>query len=249
MYTLYSLLVTFRMITIYVYSCLLSALSVVVVKPLNIDGRIGTNVTFKCSDWNVWTDVKYNVKYLCADPCSRVIIKAAFKETVRKNRIELTNSAEGLFVTFIHLRKSDSKKYYCAVERPGPDSYIEVNLKVIDESSTPKTTPKSFAVTKSSTVSSSSSDSITDLSPTAGNSLYWLLVLPFIIFGVLVLMLTRKMMKKQPMVVTPPEDAGESAGPDGVYRSLHPVTMDEDQVYSTVSPTRGVCDSTAKSQI
>ncbi|XP_051282595.1 uncharacterized protein LOC127378075 isoform X6 [Dicentrarchus labrax] len=126
------------------------------------------------------------------------------------------------------------------------------------ESSTPKTTPKSFAVTKSSTVSSSSSDSVTDLSasyttlyttPTAGNSLYWILVLPFIIFGVLILMLTRKMMKKQPMVVTPPEDAGESAGPDGVYQSLHPVTMDEDQVYSTVSPTRGVCDSTAKSQI
>uniref|UniRef100_A0A8P4KRC9 Immunoglobulin subtype domain-containing protein n=1 Tax=Dicentrarchus labrax TaxID=13489 RepID=A0A8P4KRC9_DICLA len=102
------------------------ALSVVVVKPLNIDGRVGTNVTFKCSDWNGWTNVKYHVKYLCADPCSRAIIKAAFKETVRKNRIELTNSAEGLFVTFIHLQKSDSKKYYCAVERPGPDSYIEL---------------------------------------------------------------------------------------------------------------------------
>ncbi|XP_051282589.1 uncharacterized protein LOC127378074 isoform X7 [Dicentrarchus labrax] len=186
MYTLYSLLVTFRMITIYVYSCLLSA-------------------------------------------------ESSTPKTTPKS-FAVTKSST------VSSSSSDSITDLSA-------SYTTLYTTPTAESSTPKTTPKSFAVTKSSTVSSSSSDSITDLSPTAGNSLYWLLVLPFIIFGVLVLMLTRKMMKKQPMVVTPPEDAGESAGPDGVYRSLHPVTMDEDQVYSTVSPTRGVCDSTAKSQI
>ncbi|XP_051282591.1 CMRF35-like molecule 5 isoform X3 [Dicentrarchus labrax] len=225
------------MITIYVYSCLLSALSVVVVKPLNIDGRVGTSVTFKCSDWNGWTNVKYHVKYLCADPCSRAIIKAAFKETVRKNRIELTNSAEGLFVTFIHLQKSDSKKYYCAVERTGPDSYIEVNLKVIDaESSTPKTTPKSFAVTKSSTVSSSSSDSITDLSasyttlyttPTA-SATQGLGSVPYLILGVTVILtillvllkLMRKTTKKQlkgvPSAERPQEDTPEEVEYDEI---------------------------------
>ncbi|XP_035515506.1 CMRF35-like molecule 3 [Morone saxatilis] len=181
-------------IMMYVYPCLLCALSVVVVKPLNIDGRVGTNVTFKCSDWNVWTDVKYHVKYLCDNPCSEnkhIIVKAEYGKTVRKNRIELTNSAEGLFVTFIHLQKSDSKKYYCGVERFGSDPLIEVNLKVTDGkfmlpififfnttiknhcivgklictlslfSESPKNTPATFAVTNSSTVSSGSSASIT----------------------------------------------------------------------------------------
>ncbi|XP_051241582.1 CMRF35-like molecule 5 isoform X3 [Dicentrarchus labrax] len=149
----------------YVYSCLLCALSVVAVEPLNLNGHVGKNVTFKCSDWNVWAGVKSNVKYLCDNPCSEnkhIIIKAEYGKTAHENRIELTNRAEGLFVTFTNLQKSDSKKYYCGVERFGPDPLIEVNLKVIDES--PKNTPATFAVTSSSTVSSSSSDSISAMS-------------------------------------------------------------------------------------
>ncbi|KAG7999883.1 hypothetical protein GBF38_001946, partial [Nibea albiflora] len=38
------------------------SLSVVEMKPLDINGRVGNNVTFKCSNWNSWTDVKYQGK-------------------------------------------------------------------------------------------------------------------------------------------------------------------------------------------
>lgn len=111
----------------------LVALSVVEVKPLEINGRVGKNVTVKCSDWNTWIDVKYNDKYFCHSPCSEekhIIVRAAFGKTQKKSRIEITNSVEGLFVTFTNLQKSDSKKYYCGVDRFGHDSLIEVNLQV-----------------------------------------------------------------------------------------------------------------------
>ncbi|KAI3352321.1 hypothetical protein L3Q82_005288 [Scortum barcoo] len=101
---------------------------------LDVSGRVGENVTVKCSGWKTWSDVKSNVKYLCESPCNDkdIIVKAAYKKTEHKNRIELTNSADGLFVTFTNLQKSDAKKYQCRVERVGHDSFIEVNLQVTD---------------------------------------------------------------------------------------------------------------------
>uniref|UniRef100_A0A3Q1BNY6 Immunoglobulin domain-containing protein n=1 Tax=Amphiprion ocellaris TaxID=80972 RepID=A0A3Q1BNY6_AMPOC len=114
---------------------LLAALTIVEVKTLDIVGHVGKNVTVECSDWNVWTNVNFNVKYLCESPCSEdkhIIIKAEYGQTKNNNRIELTNRENGLFVTFTNLTMSDSRKYYCGVERYGHDSFIEVNLKVID---------------------------------------------------------------------------------------------------------------------
>lgn len=112
----------------------LVALSVAEMKSLTVNGCVGNNVTFKCSNWNVWIDVKNNEKYFCNSPCSEEehIIRAAFQKTGRKNRIEITNSADGLFVTFTNLQKSDSKKYYCGVHRLNTDPLIEVNLEVTD---------------------------------------------------------------------------------------------------------------------
>lgn len=139
--------------TIYAYSCLLFALSVVEMKPLNITGHVGKNVTIECSDWDSVTDVKLGVKYFCDSPCSEdkhIIVKAEFGKTTKyKNRIEMSNTADGLFVTFTNLQESDSKTYYCGVERFGPDLYIKVNLKVTKDDSI---------------TSSNSSDNMTDMS-------------------------------------------------------------------------------------
>ncbi|XP_078021913.1 uncharacterized protein LOC117250372 isoform X2 [Epinephelus lanceolatus] len=260
-----SLPVSVTMKTIYAYSCLLFALSFVEMKPLSITGHVGRNVTIECSDWDSVTDVKYNVKYFCDSPCTEdkhIIVKAESGKTEYKNRIEVSNTADGLFVTFSNLQESDSKTYYCGVERFGPDLYIKVNLKVTKaESSSPKTTPKkvtagptlSFTVTDDSITSSYSSDNMTDMStshttlntmlptaPATGGAGY----VPYLTAGVasiitivmVVLILARKMMKKQQAVSTPPEDTVERAGPDQVYQSLHQFTMDEDKVYSTLTP-------------
>ncbi|XP_044046630.1 uncharacterized protein LOC122873666 isoform X3 [Siniperca chuatsi] len=244
------------MINIYAACCLLSALSIVELKTLDINRRVGENVTIECSDWNVWINVKSNVKYFCESPCSKdkhIIVKAAPGKTQQKKRIKLTNSAEVLFVTFTNLRKSDSKKYYCGAERFGHDLYIEVNLKVTDVGfSSPKTTPKTVivAVTNSSTMSSSSSDINTDMStsciihsttPTAPAT-HGAGSVPYLIIGVIVIItilmvllkLMMKMMKKQLKVVLsadmPQEDARENAG----YEKIRP----EDQ--PTVSQPAGV---------
>ncbi|XP_018536625.2 uncharacterized protein LOC108886321 isoform X2 [Lates calcarifer] len=195
---------------------------------LNITGHVGKRVSFVCSDWNTWTNVKSNVKYLCISPCTadkHIIIKAESGRTKRKDRIELINRGQDLFVSITHLQMSDSKKYFCGVERPGLDLLREVNLKVTDG---PRTTVKtvtvdstvSFTDMSSSTMSSGSSD-ITNLPMSyttapaasgAGNALYLTLGLIFIIsIAVVLLILVRKMMKKQLMVVTTPqEDIGEA---------------------------------------
>ncbi|XP_041789413.1 CMRF35-like molecule 9 [Chelmon rostratus] len=204
------------MIRICAFSCLLSALSVVEMKPLNIKGHVGETVTIKCSDWDTWFSVKSNVKYWCYSPCSdnkHIIIKAAFGETKHRNRIKLVNNGADAFVTFTNLQKSDSDKYYCGVDKFGFDLKTEVNLEVTEaESSRPKTTPKAFDV-NTSTMSSSSSDIITDIStshiiqPTTtpaseiarAGSVPYLIVGVCVIITILMALLTlmRKMMMKQ----------------------------------------------------
>ncbi|XP_040891234.1 uncharacterized protein LOC121180136 isoform X1 [Toxotes jaculatrix] len=210
------------MIKIYIYSCLLSALTIVEVKTLSRNGHVGKSVTFICSDWNVWTNTENNVKYLCQSPCSKdkdIIIKAAFGKTERKDRIYLTNTRQGLNVTFTNLQMSDSKKYICGLERFGSDSYIDMHLQVIDD---PTTTAKSttvgstvpLSVLSNFIMSSSTSDIITDMftsyttlhtttatgSTTAGaGSVPYLIIGSTVIITILMVLmkLMRKMMKKQ----------------------------------------------------
>ncbi|XP_077936642.1 uncharacterized protein LOC120825486 isoform X6 [Gasterosteus aculeatus] len=150
-----------------------------------------------------------------------------------------------MFVTFKDLQKSDSKTYYCGVDRFGIlDAYIKVFLEVTDAPSpspsmTPETvivfTTSSFAVTKSSTMSSNSSDVITDMStsyttlntttPAAQGSVGYVLYLVIGVVVIIILMvslkLVNKMNKQRLNVVSGADaanrDAQEGAGPDEVY--------------------------------
>ncbi|XP_075320665.1 uncharacterized protein LOC142379398 [Odontesthes bonariensis] len=114
---------------------LLVALSMVEAKTQIIRGRVGETVKVECSNFDASMSVTTNVKYLCNTPCNNVkhiIVKAAFQRTERKDRIQITNHGDILLVTFADLKLSDSKKYYCGVERYFWDSFEEVDLKVID---------------------------------------------------------------------------------------------------------------------
>ncbi|XP_034001774.1 CMRF35-like molecule 3 isoform X3 [Trematomus bernacchii] len=258
-------IIIFTMIEIYVYSCLLSALSFVEMKPLNIRGCVGEIVTCKCSEWNTLFGVRYNDKYFCRSPCTEdkhIIIKAASGKTTQQNRIRINNRGNDLFVTFTNLKKSDTNTYYCGVERKGPDILIKVNLNVTDAASYgPKKTPEtvdtfttlSSAVSNSSTLSSNNKHNITDVSASnttttttttpatqaAGSVPYLIAGLIFTFALVMVvLLLTRKLMKRGQRgldVSSPHEDIYDSARPDEVYQSLRPLTMDEVQVYSSLT--------------
>ncbi|XP_063739481.1 CMRF35-like molecule 5 [Eleginops maclovinus] len=222
------------------------------------------SVSFTCSGRNVWTNVQHNDKYFCRTPCTEnthIILKAASGKTTKRNRIEITNRGNDLFVTFTNLQKSDSNTYYCGVERSGRDSYIKVNL-LIDEA--PKKTPETVNIfpTLSSAVSNSS-DNIPDVSasnstintvtPTApatqgaGSASYLIAgLISLMTLVMVVVLLTRKLMKTGQRgldVSSPHEEIYEGERPDEVYQSLHPLTMDEDQVYSSLTPTRGDCTS------
>ncbi|KAG8014639.1 hypothetical protein GBF38_003215 [Nibea albiflora] len=74
----------------------LVALSIVEIQPVNIDGKVGKSVKFKCSGWNVWKNVEEEDKFFCNSQCSDVIVTAAFGKTERKDRIEITNRKDGL---------------------------------------------------------------------------------------------------------------------------------------------------------
>ncbi|XP_033976238.1 CMRF35-like molecule 1 isoform X3 [Trematomus bernacchii] len=233
-------IIIFTMIKIYMYSCLLSALSFVEMKILNIKGCVGERVSFKCSDWDTLIDVTSNDKYFCKSPCTKdkhIIIKAAPGKSTQGNRMRIITRGKDLFVTFTNLEKSDSNTYYCGVEITGPDAYIKVILKVTEaEPSITKKTPEtvdtfttlSSAVSNSSDVSASNT-TLSTPTPSAPATQAAVMV---------VLLLTRKLMKRGQRgldVSSPHEGIHNSARPDEVYQSLHPLTMDEDQVYSSLT--------------
>ncbi|XP_062420730.1 CMRF35-like molecule 9 [Pungitius pungitius] len=234
---------------IYAFFCILSGLSVVQMNPLYIKGRVGESVTISCSDWNVRTDVTENVKYFCSSPCTEdrhIISKAEYGKFQTKNGIKLHNKGKTLLVTFKSLQKSDSKTYYCGVERTGFDAYIKVILNVMDAlPSSPRMTPKtiinvptsSFAVTTSSTMSSNSSDVFTDAStsyttlntttpaaPAQGSdsSVLYLVVGVLVVITILMvsLKLMNMMMKRRSKVVSGADTVNTEPQQDAAYEEI-----------------------------
>ncbi|CAJ1052721.1 CMRF35-like molecule 5 isoform X1 [Xyrichtys novacula] len=254
------------MAQLYVYFCLLSALRTVMT--LTVNGRVGGHLTFKCSNWNVSSNVKHNVKYFCSNPCKndkQIIVKAESEKSKLKDRIEIVNSGEILYVTFFNLQKSDSGKYYCGVERGGWDSYIEVDLTVKDaKPSRPKKTPETVSdmETTSPSASTNGSTVFTDMPTTnetlnmttsiasashgAGYALYLIVGLIGLITLLMAgLILTIRIIKKRMVDIAMPQQQPPrmDGDPDQVYQSLNPVAIDQDQVYCTIPPKQTVQDT------
>ncbi|XP_030598417.1 CMRF35-like molecule 8 [Archocentrus centrarchus] len=99
-------------------------------KLIKVEGFQGRNVSFQCPHKLAWA---YD-KYLCKDPCTSredrlVTVKSGGR--AESGRITLVDSGDGSFtVTFSHLQLSDSQNYWCAVDRPGFDTYTEIQLTV-----------------------------------------------------------------------------------------------------------------------
>lgn len=100
-------------------------------KLMKIEGFQGRNVSFQCSHRLAWT---YN-KYFCKDPCGSEKDRLATVKSggrAESGRITLVDSGDGSFtVTFSDLQLSDShQKYWCGVDRPGLDTYTQIQLTV-----------------------------------------------------------------------------------------------------------------------
>ncbi|XP_051802089.1 CMRF35-like molecule 1 [Acanthochromis polyacanthus] len=223
------------------------ALIIVETTTLNIKGRIGKNVTVHCENWNVWTYVEDNAKYICNSPCKEdkdIFMKAEYGQTKKKNRIELTNAGYSLYVTFFNLKMSDSRKFYCGVERNGPDAYIEVNLKVTDDfkSSTVPTTNLEMMTGLSDSYTALDTTPIASASQGSGSVLYLTIGVIVILTTLIVLWRLVRTVRRKLNIVSgagsPQEDAQVNVDPDGVYQLLHPSMEDRSQVYSTLMLTK-----------
>uniref|UniRef100_A0A3B4F3S1 Immunoglobulin domain-containing protein n=1 Tax=Pundamilia nyererei TaxID=303518 RepID=A0A3B4F3S1_9CICH len=97
---------------------------------INLEEFEGRSVSFQCKH----KIASNSNKYFCKDPCKDEGEKLVTVEPGRRaesGRIALMDSGDGSFtVTFSNLQLSDSQKYWCAVERTGFDTYVEVQLTV-----------------------------------------------------------------------------------------------------------------------
>ncbi|XP_029950955.1 CMRF35-like molecule 5 isoform X2 [Salarias fasciatus] len=146
------------MIDIRVQICLLSVLSIVEMKIVSVTGRVGSAVSFHCSGWDTQTDIASYDKYFCKDPCKSgkdVILTASFMKTDQTNKIQISNKGESLLVTFTDLQMSDSKTYYCGVDRFFRDNYIKVNLKVLQAVQKPAETDSVGSIVSPAVINSS----------------------------------------------------------------------------------------------
>ncbi|XP_031145067.1 uncharacterized protein LOC116042810 isoform X2 [Sander lucioperca] len=115
--------------TISIFYCLLYAAGIEGAD-INVEGFEGEEVSFQCSHRFAW---KYN-KYFCKDPCKDsedVLVTVQSGKRVESGRIALVDSGDGVFtVTISQLQLSDLGKYWCAVDRPGFDTFTAVHLTV-----------------------------------------------------------------------------------------------------------------------
>lgn len=97
---------------------------------INVEGFERGEVSFQCQH----KFARKNHKYLCKDPCKvsdDILVTVESGRRAESGDITLVDSGDGAFtVTFSQLQLSDSGIYWCGVDRPGFDTYTEVQLTV-----------------------------------------------------------------------------------------------------------------------
>ncbi|XP_022052259.1 CMRF35-like molecule 1 [Acanthochromis polyacanthus] len=99
---------------------------------LSVEGKVGKEVTIKCSHSNAGS----NVKYFCKDPCKNEDILVTSKETNEDDsngKYSIKDEGNTFTVTISDLTEDDSGAYWCGIERFGVDTYNKVVLTVKKE--------------------------------------------------------------------------------------------------------------------
>ncbi|KAM6940374.1 uncharacterized protein FYW49_015722 [Xenentodon cancila] len=109
---------------------------------LEVSGHVGGTISIPCfGSWTTDNSPGNNSVYFCQGVCSgeNAFIQTKMKRFARQGRysVEFGRGDGVLTVTIRRLRKADTGRYHCGVERSFNVSYQEVSLKVLDASTVP----------------------------------------------------------------------------------------------------------------
>ncbi|KAM4604420.1 uncharacterized protein ACJ7VT_018939 isoform 2-T2 [Polymixia lowei] len=109
----------------------LGGLCVAETEALTEEGNVGRSINITCSHGNAYS----NAKYFCKDPCYNkdVLIHSGGKKNFSKGRYNIVDKGNTFYVTIAELKKTDTGKYWCGIDRVGADTYNEVDLRVVDD--------------------------------------------------------------------------------------------------------------------
>ena len=94
---------------------------------LTVNGSVGGTVRIKCTHVNA----RSNTKYFCKGECRQqdVLITS---ETRGSEKYSIEDKGNAFITTIRNLQLKDTGTYWCGIGRIGPDTYVEVHLKVDD---------------------------------------------------------------------------------------------------------------------
>ncbi|XP_067355798.1 CMRF35-like molecule 3 isoform X2 [Channa argus] len=128
---------------------------------INIEGFEGGEVTFICAH----RFARRNLKYFCKNECKSkddILVTVKYGGTTLSGKIMLVDLKDGSFIVNIReLQLSDAGRYWCAVDRPGFDTFTAVNLAVKKEKDL-----KTYSITVSNTAANETPPVPSDASPT-----------------------------------------------------------------------------------
>ncbi|CAL8239296.1 unnamed protein product [Gadus morhua 'NCC'] len=95
---------------------------------LTVNGSVGGTVRIKCTHVNA----RSNTKYFCKGECRQqdVLITS---ETRGSEKYSIEDKGNAFITTIRNLQLKDTGTYWCGIGRIGPDTYVEVHLKVDDD--------------------------------------------------------------------------------------------------------------------
>ncbi|CAL8354614.1 unnamed protein product [Boreogadus saida] len=95
---------------------------------LTVNGLVGGTVRIKCTHANAHS----NTKYFCKGECRDKDVLITTSETRGSEKYSIEDKGNTFFTTIRNLQLKDTGNYKCGIERFGPDTYVEVYLKVDD---------------------------------------------------------------------------------------------------------------------
>lgn len=95
-----------------------------------VTGVLGEDITILCSHHNAF----YNYKYFCTASCKHkdILIGSGKKKAESNGKYNISDEGNIFYVTISQLTEDDAGIYWCGVDRIGFDTYVQIDLRVVE---------------------------------------------------------------------------------------------------------------------